>query len=645
MKLPVSVLLAALAATAGAQVYIPDKPGPAGSPAPAAPSSSPLSQGNNTTIINKEEKEDKPLPFFDPGSETLSMEGKLWNVTNNRALRARFEKYLATPEANTMEDSEYRATLDGILKELAPGRSGGPDLPKAVALLPKAAQFPIDARLCDALVNAIYSVWISKKNIVALDRTNTELEAQAKIMRHNIDVTVGKSGQQLGDTRKTGSDKEGKGGKSNVIVPSGDEKMPGIVDGYVKKSLELQTRRAANLAKMEIGEIETKVQFQSLILQFLAQRRFEHVIMASRFYRVLFTDGDTALKIQKGSDAEKTFNESLGFSPTLSTFDAAANEAIREVDEGIEAFKFLASQQKLESASKRLMEIFMLGEYMPKVRTLPRSEKEKVTDFVHDSNELLSAIEVKDYTRAETLIAKLKTTAKDFDDTKASQVIAATKAVSNQLLGAAVKAAADQNQPLVQENLEKATKLWPTNPKLATVTDELFRRGDVQGQALNEFDSLLAQKNFRQIFDNQGRYIAASVGKPAYEEKVKAVLKDMGRVTMVLAQSSKLAETGDKYGAWEVVEQIASEFPTDNEINAKRANLSSQVADLAQALSRAGEREKIHQTGSSLAWFLKARKIYPRSDLARQGIERLVNQILPEGATAAAESTPAAPGS
>ena len=86
------------------------------------------------------------LPAFDPGSETATWDGKMWNVNNNRMFRARLEKYLATPEANTPEDQRYRDILDQIAQALAPTNNGGkPSVSQAVALLPEAAQFKIDA--------------------------------------------------------------------------------------------------------------------------------------------------------------------------------------------------------------------------------------------------------------------------------------------------------------------------------------------------------------------------------------------------------------------------------------------------------------------------------------------------------------------
>ena len=67
--------------------------------------------------------------------------------------------------------------------------------------------------------------------------------------------------------------------------------------------------------------------------------------------------------------------------PTVSTLDALAHEAIRDVRESIQSFRFLLQKNELQSASKRLAEAFSVGEFLPEVRTLPREEKRKVLEF------------------------------------------------------------------------------------------------------------------------------------------------------------------------------------------------------------------------------------------------------------------------
>src|SRR5260370_40570838 len=142
-----------------------------------------------------------------------------------------------------------------------------------------------------------------------------------------------------------------------------------------RRLAEMVARQKANDAKRELSEIQAKVEFQALIVQPFLQRRFQHVIMATRFYRALFSDGDSKLNV--GNDTRDLFTRSAGMPPTVSTLDSMANEAMRDVREGVRAFDFLLDKDEMQSATKRLAESFTMGEYLPEIRTLPRVQKRR----------------------------------------------------------------------------------------------------------------------------------------------------------------------------------------------------------------------------------------------------------------------------
>ena len=52
---------------------------------------------------------------------------------------------------------------------------------------------------------------------------------------------------------------------------------------------------------MGLSEVTSKIQFQALIIQMFMQRRFEHAVIACRFYPNLFKDGDSMLQLDKDS--------------------------------------------------------------------------------------------------------------------------------------------------------------------------------------------------------------------------------------------------------------------------------------------------------------------------------------------------------
>jgi tetratricopeptide (TPR) repeat protein len=377
-----------------------------------------------------------------------------------------------------------------------------------------------------------------------------------------------------------------------------------------------------------VAELQVKIEFQALLVQLFLQRRFQHAVIGTRFYRSIFADGDSQLRV--GDDAKNLFSKTTGLPPTLGTIDSMANEIMRDVKEGVSAFKYLLEKKELESATKRLAETFLIGEYLPSVRTLSRDDKREALAFAQSTNKLISAIEVKDYALAETIVKELAESAKDFDSSKPMAAIETAKTVSAMHIAKARNAAVSGDRETLETELRAATEIWPRNPALATVSSQIFSQADVQGRALIDFDQLLGQKNYRQIFDDRMRFIAATAMHPEKQEQLREVLDRMAAVEAAIIRSQEIEKRGDYAGAWESAERAFQENPDDNKLNQLRSDLTTKSADFVRALREAQNLESKNQPGSSLAWYLKAQKEYPPSEFARDGIQRLTKVILPD---------------
>jgi len=611
-----AALLLATALPLGAQVL---------EPQPAAGSGS-----ANTTIVNEREApKNKPflgtdIPMFDPESEMLQWDGRSWNITDNRVVRARFEKYLNAPEAATEEDKAYREVLDAILGKLSPHRGGIPDLQGAVALLPQASRHPIDARLCDAISQAVYGAYLSQKNVSRLDSMNEALKKETERLHWNVEQTS--QGTALSNGKSSTTTQQG---KDRQTTNSGDVTSAGRTTGYALRLIEIEALKKANAAKMGISATQAKIEFQGLILQFLMQRRFEHVVIGSRLYRRIFSDGENTINLKEGSDVSRMFGEGLGTNPTLSMLESVANEAMRDVDEGVQAFEFLLEKDELESASKRLSEAFFIGEYLPRVRTLEREKKRRVLAFVRDAYQLKSAMEVRDYALGRELVDRMREEAKDFDYSKARAAIEFHTSLSDAHIAKAKLAAQAQNMDAYAKEMQVAIEAWPQNPNIKALGETVNTITDSKIQALNDFDRLLAQKDYRQIAADQGRFIAAALDDPKRQEQLQKVADDMKAIEMALAKARALAEGGNKWGAWESAQEILRQFPQDPVLNQTARELNTEVAEFVGILTRAARLEADNQVGSGLAWYLKARGIYPSSILAGEGINRLITEYFP----------------
>lgn len=603
------------------------------------------------------------LPFFDPSGEVVAWNGRTWAATDNRLMAARFERFLNEPEEDSEAAREYRETIAQILEQVSPHHPGGPNFAGGVRLLPKASSFPADAKLCDSLSQAIYTAVLAKKDVAATRALNIAMEEEKQRLIRNADISAQNNrngarrsfGPQGGggnnnnnqanntNTNNNQNNNQGGGGGGGTTT---EAPAPGTGTGSLayqeseRRITEIEGIKKENMSKGEIQIFQAKVQYQALMMQFFVQRRFEHVVMASRFYNQIFKDGDSKLHIDKKSDMSKLFSESLGTSPTVSALDSLASEAIRDVDQGVEAFKFLLEKKEFQDAAKRLQESYMSGEYMPSIRTLPRTDKRKILEFVRESYKLIAAIDAKDYATAKTLVAKLKETSGDFDSTKADAAIATYTRVSNMHIDAAKLAASKSDHEKASQEIQKAMEVWPQNPKLAEF-DKLVETGSGMAVAKNDFDRLVSESNYREIFRRQYELAPAIAGDANREEAFKQIITNLGKIEAAIGKASEFSKAGQKEAAWEQLAEIRKDFPDDPKLGSELERLAPDVADFTKALMTAREFEERRdkQVGSALSWYLKARSIYPRSEMAEQGIERMLEQILPDDRSSAKASS------
>ena len=595
---------------------LPSPPTPAPAPAPAASGNQKPAESGGSSFLGKD------IPFLDPGSEIVQWDGKNWNITNNRIFEARFEKFLNAPAQTSENDQEYQAIIEKIMDRLAPGKVTPSSMDEAFNLLAKASQFPEDANLCDSIAFQVYSAWQARKNNDRMVAANKNLEAERKRLEWNARMAA--EGNLLSGPGAS-SKKEGLAAE---LQKQQQLKRDMEMQPILTRLAEINALLKANQLKKEVAELQVKIEFQGLIVTHFLQRRYQHAVIGSRFYRSIFADGDSQLRV--GEDAKSLFSKTTGMPPTLGTLDSLANEIMRDVNEGVQAFKFLLDKGELESASKRLAETFLIGEYLPSVRTLSREDKRKALTFVRRANQLISAIEVKDFTLAEQLVKELNETARDSDTSKATAAIETARQIAAMHIAKARNAAVSGDKVTLEAELTAAAQVWPRNPDLKSVADKIFDQGDVQARALVDFDQLISQKNFRQIYDDRMRFIAATAMAPEKQEQLRSVLAQMQAIETAIIQAQEIEKRGDYAGAWESAEKAFRAYPDDNKLNQLRADLTTKAADFVRAIRQAEVLEERNQPGSSLAWYLKAQKEYQPSEFAKQGISRITKEILPD---------------
>lgn len=646
----------------------------------------------------------RDVPSFDPGSDVMSFDGKIWNINDNRLFRARFEKYLNAPPATSEADIAYRETITSILDLLSPGKASPQNIETAFGLLQKASAYKDDANLCRTMSDAIHSARTSLKTIDRLKAENAVLERERKSAEWNNQMAARNSNLGNSGTNDSAVQQENQRIERDARMASTKRVLADI-----SQTIE------NNKLRIAMTELTTKGHLQALIMQYFATRRFEHVLIANRFYRAIYTEGDNSIEVYKTMIGSMPVNRDAGqakinaeFNPqvsgagatadgsagtgtstsagtdgvsagvgnngntgggrnagafsasgakvglenfsiesltggaasaaqtisklvsSLSQIDSLANEAIRDVNEGVDAYKFLLEQGELNSATERLAETFALGEYMPSVRLLSREDKRRALKFTQMGNELLAALEVNDLTRAEKLVEEMSGTASDFNSSKPLAKIETAKTISSMHLAKAKNAALSGDKTAMESELRAAAEIWPRNPALAEVGDNIFKQTDVQQEALNDLDRLVSQGDHRAIYKDNARFIAATALYPDRQEQLKTILTQMTEIEGAIQRAREIQQRGDAAGAWESIQEAADKYPDDNELNRLRADLaSSGAATFVQSLNKGSDLEARGELGAALAWYLDAHRQYPPSRFAQDHIDSLARRILP----------------
>ncbi|MEO5712000.1 MAG: hypothetical protein ABIT37_00790 [Luteolibacter sp.] len=567
------------------------------------------------------------IPMLDPAAETISVGGVAIPLGDNRLLKARFEKYLSQPPESDEAAAKYRATITEILGTISPFKSGGPDLYSAFRLLPSASSYPGDANLCGSLAESIYMAMLAKQDVKSLTKLNDSIEQEKLSIisggdwaaRHEKDKDLGES-----------KDVKDKGKPKNAPAQT-----PGTGNNSLKyantlrRITEIEALKKANIVRTEAETIRTKAQYQVSMVQWFVQRRYEHVLMAARFYNQIWKDGDTTLRINKDSDVSKLFSESVGVSPTVASLDSLSNEAIREVGKYVEAFDLMLSRNELHSASQRLMEAYALGEYLGPVATLSYDKKQRVAQYVRDLNELYGTLQARDYTKTKELADRLKAAAKDFPSSKVDSAIAAYTLASDLAIEEAKAHLMAKENDKAAEKIKAATEIWPTNPKL-TEFRSMINNASGLVTVRNDFDRLLSEGNFREIAKRQYEIAPTIQGDAKREDAFKQIMTNLMKIEAALGKASEFSKVGQNYAAWEQLAELREQFPDDPKLGRELELLAPKVADFTLALDKAKqfEHRTPKQTGSALSWYLKARNIYPQSNLADAGTKRIINEIL-----------------
>ena len=613
---------------------------PASSSANAQKQPSEFEVSNGGNLFESDTMLEAASRIFDTDSDAIDFEegtvnwkGKTFNMGDSRIMRARFERYLSTP--NPKEAAEYLTLLNEITQRVQVNNLelGSEELEAVWGLLFEAAQYEMDAGNCLVIANQVYNAWrireerrqgnVAQLELERLRKVQEEIVANRSLFLQRAEERrIQRTRREMGGSSSGAS---ADGGDASVTVESGGG-LPSESDFRSAELAGTEEKIRAIQASSISSAVQAKLEFQTQALDFLLNRRFEHVLITSSFYRLIFKGSAQNLEVGKRQLADLL--GSADMAPTIGTLEYLAREAINDVRLGISAVDNNFERGERISALQRLQEAYFLGEYMPDIQLFDMEKKAELNSIYRDVRSLRRLFDLKDFDRVIELANNLYSRASDFP---ASQLVSASdsvKRLSDLALLSVQQAVGMGLFDKAELALSRATELWPMNPRIMSFTQEMSTRVDTGKQAMLAFDEIYKYGDFRQLYDRRAELGVALMSDPERSQKLAEAVNSIAKIEISLSQCEELIAQGQQHAAWEVLIS-AKEFDQDDvKLNKAMANLAPQVADYVSKQSSAERFEEQGQLASALSQYLAAQDIYPGSKTSRLGIERVSARLM-----------------
>ena len=599
-----------------------------GTPFSMQTSGQPQSFESNTMLEGMDRVFDTDSDSIDFEEGSFNWKGRTFNMGDNRIMRARFERYLAAPRPSGDVEA-YNALMEKISQRLQVNNLelNGDNLQEIWEMLFDASSFDLDGGNSLVVANHVFNAWRIRQEHESGRLSQLELE---KLRRVQQQIVANRAAfidrAQRARARDEARSARGQGGGNRG---AGTGETGGLVTEAQFRAMDLaetETRIQALEASTTNNGIQAKLQFQTQIVGFMAQRRFEHAMLASAFYRLIFKG--SAQELEVGQEEISDMLGTAEASHTVATLEFIAREAINDVRIGVDSVQALYGREELFGALQRLQETFFLGEHLPEIRLFDTDKKVALHEFYRDARQARQLFDLKDFERVDALAESLEARARDFSSAQILSASRSAQRMSDLAVMSARQAMAAQEFEKAEAGLARATSIWPLNPRIEEFSLNMVNRSDIASTATVEFDRVLASGAFRQIYDNRAQLGVALLQDPARSQQLEDVVNNVARIDVLLAQAGEMVAQGNPYAAWEILIQATAIDPKDVELNVARADVAPRASPFVAKLNAASEFENDKEYAASLTQLLAAQDIYPASSQCRLGIERLSARLM-----------------
>ncbi len=618
-----------------------------------------LESGTLLQIINK--AFDTNSDSIDPESGTMKWKGHSYDMGQFRVFRGRFERYLSLPP--TRDQDVYAATIDEVFKLLSTRTADGSQdaVVEAWKLLYRASEYESDGGNSLGVANQIFNAWRIRDEKQAFSVTQTELERirrqQSASVIYGADTMQAEAGRAASGAASSAGTAAANASPRVNIANNGNASGGGAASGGGQTigggstvGMTGQGFRTRELAETEakikaleaaglMSVTQAKLQFQSQIMSLFLQRRFQHALIASSFYRYIFKGSHQNLEVGKRELA--SFLPSTDLALTVETIEFLSREAINDINSGMASVRSNYDDNRKVAAIERLQETFFLGEYMPAVTQFEPNRKTELLNLFRKIDEARKLADLRDYDAVLVLTEEIGSLTKDFRTPEVTAAVRSAQRMSTLALNAAQQTAATGDYVRAQEFVEKAAQLWPLNPAIKTYTENMASQADLGTQAAVVFDDAIKREDYRRLYERGAELSVAFLNDEVRGPQLKTVIDRMVKVDIFLSQAEELIAQNNAFSAWEALTSAATLVPKDVVLNQRMAQLAPRVAEFVGRLDQANRYEGDGRYAASLTQFLAAQDIHPASQLARTGLTRVSEAIMNQLSAQIPPATPA----
>ena len=531
----------------------------------------------------------------------------LWNHSfpPQSLLPPEFEKFLSTPEADKAKLSAYKELYQKALDCLNKRQPA-----EAWQILFQLSEFEWDAGLSKQIANRVRAVWDTNGTAKGLLGENDKLQERIRTANWNADMAASRMTDAQDERAMKLKDSKGGGQAVSQAASDSTKNAAGtlrMTEEYFK-SLDSKARIKLNEVKVDNIQSKAKADLVDYITTLYKSRRYSHALLASEFYQALFLDGELP--------------------PEVANQATASLEMTRDIAKAVDAFEFKASAHQMSSASVILQDAWEKGDTTLEMLGIERAQKLRVIEHANRVRRMKNLIEARNFGALEAVLDEMDKEAVDFDTTKPRALIQAIKLDSRMRLGKARLAAQQGDPAKAMEEFKAAAQAWPGNPDLEKASSEYFAVEDKLAKGTRDFDEDFARQDYRAIFKKQVEYLALVQRDDKRQAQFRQALERVKDAETALEKARMLDGNGDAAGAWETVEIAAQAWPQDPQLNQARGDYASKSPEFVGTLRKAQQAEKEGARGAGLSYYALARKYYPVSLLAREGLKRVSADML-----------------